>query len=196
MTKLLLDLGGVVIRTPFEMLHHLGHPPWTGPFDPASDPLWRCLQRQEITERDYWRARADELGTGSLREMFRQALDHSESEVVRPEIAKLVAEVAAPAALTNDMSAFHSREWIDRMTVLKCFDPLIDLSDKPFLKPEPAAFEFALELLGCPADSVLFVDDQPFNLLGAEEVGMRTCWFDVTDVTGSIIRIREELDGR
>ncbi len=196
MTKLMLDLGGVVIRTPFEMLAHVGDPPWRGPFDPERDHLWLALQRSEITERDYWRTRARELhqGEDSLREFFRQVLDHPEEIVVCPEIAQFLAEVESPAALTNDMSAFHSEEWVERMTLLRRFDPLIDLSAEPYLKPDPRAFDYALSELGLSADEVLFVDDQPFNLRGAEAVGMRTEWFDVTDVDGSIVRTKKAMD--
>src|SRR6059036_3806417 len=67
---LVLDFGGVISRTLFET-HHLteralGLPPgtlkWRGPFDPATDPLWRDMQADRITERDYWTARTHEVG--------------------------------------------------------------------------------------------------------------------------------------
>ena len=61
-------MGGVVVRTPFEMLRRVervcGAPDhaldWAGPFDPTADPLWQELQRSEITEREYWHRRAAE----------------------------------------------------------------------------------------------------------------------------------------
>ncbi|MGQ0848393.1 MAG: HAD-IA family hydrolase [Actinomycetota bacterium] len=195
--RLLLDLGGVVIRTPFEMLSWIGSPPWHGPFDPDADPLWQKMQRLQITERDYWEKRAREVfeGDDPVKELFRVVLDHAEEEVVRPEMIGLLAKVDRPASLTNDMARFHSPEWVARMTILSRFEPLIDLSHKPFLKPDPKAFEFALATLGHRAEDVLFVDDQPNNLVGASAVGMRTVWFDVTDVAGSIERIEVALDG-
>lgn len=198
--RLLLDLGGVVIKTPFEMLEVLGNPSWHGPFDPGADQLWQAMQRQEITERQYWNNRALEFfDEGSsedgdpMRELFRVLLDHPEEQVVRPEMAAFLEEVDRPAILTNDMSRFHTPEWTEAMTIFRRFDALIDLSHEPYLKPDPRAFELAIERLDVAPDEVLFVDDQPNNLAGAASVGMRTEWFDVTDVAGSIFRIRKAL---
>ena len=67
---LILDFGGVISRTLFET-HDLseaalGLPPgtltWRGPFDPSTDPLWRAMQANEISERDYWTTRTREVG--------------------------------------------------------------------------------------------------------------------------------------
>ena len=177
------------------MLGLVGSPGWRGPFDPSTDDLWRAMQRGEITERDYWDRRARSLfdGPDPVRELMRVLLDQPEPEVVRPEMAALLASVDRPAALTNDMSRFHPPEWVARMTILRRFDPLIDLSSEPVLKPDPLAFSFALSRLGEVAEDVLFVDDQPGNLVGASAVGMRTSWFDVTAVDASIDRIRAAL---
>ncbi len=197
--RLLLDLGGVVIKTPFEMLHHLDGrtPTWTGPFNPEADPDWQALQRLEITERQYWDSRAREFfdGADPMPELFRVLLDHPEEDIVRPEMAAFLEEIERPAVLTNDMSRFHPPEWTERMTLFRRFDPLIDLSHGAYLKPDPRAFQIALERLDSEPGQVLFVDDQPHNLTGAQSVGMRTVWFDVTDVPGSIDRIRKALDG-
>ncbi len=67
---LVLDFGGVVTRTLFETHalteRRLGLAPgtltWRGPFDPASDPLWRDMQADKISERDYWVVRTREVG--------------------------------------------------------------------------------------------------------------------------------------
>lgn len=198
----MLDLGGVVIRTPFEMVHKLipiagSSPPWYGPFNPGGDPLWQEMQNGAITERSYWQRRAEEffVGEDALRDMFRTLLDHAEAEVIRPEMAEFLTTVEFPGVITNDLSRFHPQEWIDRITILSTFDPLIDLSYHQFLKPDPRAFRYVLEELRLDADCVLFVDDQPFNLVGAEALGMKTEWFDVTEVEGSIDRIRKALSG-
>ena len=53
MRRLLLDFGGVVIKTPFENRHRVGSPNWFGPFDPEilghpwahPDPRMDALQR-------------------------------------------------------------------------------------------------------------------------------------------------------
>ncbi|RUU09087.1 HAD family phosphatase, partial [Mesorhizobium sp. M7A.T.Ca.TU.009.01.3.2] len=96
---LVLDFGGVVTRTLFET-HALteqalglasGTLQWRGPFDPDSDPLWRAMQADEISERDYWRSRTSEVGRlvgedWQAMETFVQRARGAEPEkVVRPE---------------------------------------------------------------------------------------------------------------
>src|SRR5206468_4522855 len=67
---LLLDYGSVISFSAFERHAETerilglvsGALTWLGPLDPATDPLWTSMQRDEITEREYWAFRADELG--------------------------------------------------------------------------------------------------------------------------------------
>ena len=196
MSRLLLDFGGVVIRTPFEMLHRVGNPGWTGPFDPGSDDLWRLMQAGEISERDYWHRRADEVVPdhddpvwGMMNILFAPPAE----EVVRPEMLELLTEVDRPAVLTNDLSRFHDPEWLVSMGLADTFDPLIDLSYMDALKPAPGAYAHACDVLGVTRGDIVFVDDQPKNISGAEAFGLRVVWFDVTDPGGSVRRIRKEL---
>lgn len=192
----LFDFGGVVIRTPFELQDEK----WRGPFDPDNDALWRASQSGEITERDYWHQRsaalypdADDPTYAYMRKLY----DQAEDVVVRPEVVELLDELAAKgyrvAALTNDLSAFHPPEWIERMTVIRRFDPLIDLSHAPALKPDPQAFQHAVETLGVPAESVVLLDDQKPNVAGALAGGLRAVWFNPTRVDESLDQLRAAL---
>ena len=72
-------------------------------------------------------------------------------------LAHLQAAGLRTAVLTNDLAAFHPPEWIERITVIRRFDPLVDLSHVGFLKPQPEAFEHALKELGIPAEAALDV---------------------------------------
>ena len=67
---LMLDFGGVILKTPFEM-HRLVEKKlgvanntltWDGPFDPDSDLLWIKMQKDEITEQDYWHEKSKLVG--------------------------------------------------------------------------------------------------------------------------------------
>ena len=48
-------------------------------------------------------------------------------------------------------------------------------------KPEPAAFRAALDVMGLPADEVVFIDDREPNVTGAREVGMGARLYTSTD---------------
>ena len=66
---LVLDFGGVITRTLFETHEQTeaalglgkGSLTWRGPFAPETDPLWQSMQAGEISERDYWRVRTEEV---------------------------------------------------------------------------------------------------------------------------------------
>lgn len=202
MKKLLLDFGGVVLKTPFE-LRHLAEPTlgallWAGPFDPTNDPEWRSYQSGEITEREFWAARAANYGLDTkqfMRPFYQPAGDH----LVRPEMAELIAVHRARGGvvgmLTNDLQDFHGPAWKDGISVVREFDFIIDASITGVLKPLPQAFGFALEAFGHPDPSdVVFVDDQQINITGAVAVGLSTVWFDPTNPAGSVQRIWAALD--
>jgi putative hydrolase of the HAD superfamily len=201
---LIFDFGGVIIKTPFELLRpmeaRLGLAPhtldWHGPFAPERDELWRRMQQGEITERDYWHERAVEAGAAvgaawTMRELVAN-LEASEDEFVRPEgRATLEAAHAAGipiAMLTNDLEAFHGAAWFPTLSLAPLFDFVVDGSLTGFLKPDPRSYALALEALGLEAHEALFVDDQPRNAEGAEAVGLRAVKFDVTQPAESFAR--------
>ena len=140
---LVLDFGGPVLRTPFELFHlaevDLGLPDGTfwrrGPFDPEADDEWRAMQAQEITEPQYWENRAASYmertgNTDGLQGFMGRMYDRDESQLVRPEARAAIASAKAAGVkvgvLTNDLTAFHDQAWIDRMTILREFDVLVD----------------------------------------------------------------------
>ncbi|MEP7203551.1 MAG: HAD-IA family hydrolase [Ilumatobacteraceae bacterium] len=198
---LLLDFGGPVLLTPFELSDKaeetLGPIPWRGPFDPSTDPEYIRWQAGEISERDYWLLRGAPYGLelhGLMRHFYEPAGDY----LIRPEMAELVVRHRAMGrvvgVLTNDMDAFHGPAWKDGISVIKEFDFIVDGSITGFLKPDPRAFQAALEALGNPVPAdVVFVDDQQGNLRGGEAVGLTTVFFDPTDPGESFDRIEAAL---
>ena len=207
---LLLDVGAVVVRTPFE-LHRVaearyglprGSLDWLGPHDPSTDPLWRSMQAGQLSEIDYWRRRAEETERragrhGGLQDYMAVCFGGPQSEFVRPEAEALVADARAAGlrigVLTNETELLQGRGWIERVDVFRSVDALVDASVTGIMKPDPAAYRLALEALGLPPDRVLFVDDQPKNVAGAEAVGIPAVRFDPTDVPGSFTALRRRL---
>lgn len=61
-------------------------------------------------------------------------------------------------------------------------------------KPEPGAFTFALDALGLPAPSVLFVDDRPENVEAARALGLQAVLIDLDgQVPGALHRLWDVL---
>lgn len=208
---LLLDFGGVCLLNPVELHHRTedalglarGTFTWLGPVDPSTDELWRqMIAGDDLTERQYWARRAVDVGaaagrTMDLRDYMTMLYDPATPEIIRDE-ATQVAERAKSAGfgvsvLTNDMRAFHGRDWETSVDFLTLADHIVDCSDTNILKPDPRAYQRAVDIIGVPAERMLFVDDQPINVEGARSAGLDALWFDVSDAPGSWREVAERL---
>jgi putative hydrolase of the HAD superfamily len=208
----ILDFGGPVLRTPFELLRRterrLGLPPltfdWRGPFDPDADPLWQRLQARMIGEPDYWAARAAEFatvtGTPGVLAMMREVFRGPEEAIVRSEAVAAMRAARAlgcrVGVLTNDLARFHDEEWIAGIRVLTEVDAVVDAARLGIRKPDPGAYRAALDVLAVPAAAAVFVDDQPVNVDGARAVGIPATLFDVARPAASYERALTLLDAR
>lgn len=208
---LLLDFGGVCLLNPVELHGRaesvLGLDPgtfeWLGPVDPDSDPLWqRMIAGDGLTERDYWAERAAEVGRAAGRELTTRdymtiLYEPPIPDMVRPE-ARSVATAALEAGigvsvLTNDMRAFHGRQWEHDVDFLQLVDHIVDCSDTNILKPDPRAFQRAVDIIETDPARVLFVDDQPINVAGAHDFGLDAMWFDIAHAADSWGTVADRL---
>jgi putative hydrolase of the HAD superfamily len=208
---LLLDFGSVISVSSFERHREtealLGLAPnsltWQGPIAPDTDPLWQAMQRDEITEREYWATRARELGEAigesgwDMNTMLRRVQQADPEAVVRPQIRSLIAAARVRGIqlgiLSNELELFYGRDFLDRMRFLEPFDAIVDASFTNILKPDPRAYALALDALRVSAGDVLFVDDQFRNIAGAVKAGLQTQYFDLRDVPGSIAAVAARL---
>ena len=195
---LVLDFGGVISRTLFET-HDLseralglpaGTLSWRGPFDPAGDALWRDMQADKISERDYWMARTREVGRlvgedWSRMETFVQRARGADVDaVIRPEAVQAIARAKAAgcalAILSNELDLFYGKDCRHRLALLGQFDQIVDATYTEILKPDPRAYAFVTEALALAAADCVFVDDQWRNVEGGRRAGMQVVHFDVT----------------
>lgn len=195
---LILDFGGVVTRTMFETHditeRALGLPAgtltWRGPFDTASDALWRSMQAREITERDYWMTRTREVGQllgedwADMKTFVQRARGADAELVMRPEARDTILRVKKAglklAILSNELDLFYGVEFRRRFPLIELFDIIVDATYTRILKPDPRAYEQVLAELGLDRQNCVFVDDQKKNIEGAEAVNLPYVHFDVT----------------
>ncbi|MGI5132616.1 HAD family hydrolase [Pseudonocardia sp. CA-107938] len=209
MKALLLDLGGTAFVSGNELLRLLGEreprlravAARCGPLGMSPDPLWDRMIATEIGEREYWRVRCAEVGTAigrdwSLRE-FMDALYTQVDDVVRPEAVALVAAARAAGrpvgALTNDLRAFHGEAGLADLPFLAGLDAVVDASVTGVLKPDPRAFELGAKALDVDPADVVFVDDMPWNIAGAERAGMIAVEVDLREPAAAFRRAAREL---
>ena len=207
---LVLDFGGPVLLTPFELVaDQPGTPAYAllhgrGPLAPPErpDPAWQDLQAGRITERAYWAEQAGRWhaagGHGpDVRAMIAHLYDPPRPALVREQARALVRDARAAGLpvgiLTNDLRAFHAQDWIDRIEIVGEVDVVVDGSVEGHLKPAPRLYELLAERLGADFADMVFLDDQASNILGAEALGIPSVWFDVVDPDTSYAEVRKLL---
>jgi len=200
---LVLDFGGVISRTLFET-HNLteaalgldaGTLRWRGPFDIDSDPLWQSMQRDEISERDYWLTRTQELGAvvgekwTCMEQLVQRARGNDVLKVIRPEFLatiEVVKKAGLPLAiLSNELDLFYGSEFRQKLPFLQDFELIVDATYTQILKPDPRAYQQVVDGLNLSAENCVFVDDQQRNIQGAIAAGMKTVHFDVMQPAAS-----------
>ncbi|MBH10554.1 MAG: HAD family hydrolase [Candidatus Marinimicrobia bacterium] len=194
---LMLDFGGVILKTPFEM-HRLVEKKlgiknntlsWYGPFNPESDLLWEKMQNDEITEQEYWIEKSKIIGDlinkkWTLRD-YMTCCYHgfNENDIIREEAVTTIKKIKdygyQVGILTNEIEYFHGKDWMDNIQILKEVEYLIDGSITKSLKPSSKAYEIAIKASGLDTKEIIFIDDQLRNVHGAKNMGMHSIHFDV-----------------
>ncbi|HJV68862.1 HAD-IA family hydrolase [Ideonella sp.] len=194
---LVLDFGGVISRTLFETHalseQALGLAPgtlaWRGPFDPAGDALWRDMQADRISERDYWLTRAREVGRllgedwDRMETLVQRARGADVEAVIRPEAVLAIDAARAAgcklAVLSNELDLFYGADFRRRLPLMAQFDVVVDATYTHILKPDPRAYAQCVAELGVNAGDCVFVDDQLRNIEGGRRAGLQVVHFDV-----------------
>ena len=208
---LLLDFGSVISVSVFERHRDtealLGLPAgslgWMGPMAPDTDPLWQAMQRDEITERNYWESRARELGEAvgepgwDVLTMLTRVRQTDPNAVVRPRMKTLIRQARAlgirVGILSNELELFYGKEFLSRMDILGEMEVIVDATHNHILKPDPRAYALAVEALALKPEEILFVDDQFRNIAGAVKAGLQTQYFDLRDISGNIAAVAARL---
>lgn len=207
---LLLDIGVVLFLSAWEVADDYerlrGLPAGTvvgrGPLDGGADADWERYRRGEITERDYWlafAARAVDNGAPLdghphlMRAMFQQP----GIDPVRPQAAALIRDVAAAGIrqgiLTNEMIDFQGRAFTEAQWWFPYMSVFVDSSELGIRKPDPRAYEVAIERMGLPAEQIVFVDDNPAYAAAGAQAGLRSILLDVLDPGAAFAAARTEL---
>ena len=166
-----------------------------GPLAEDGDHPWHLLERGRIDFDDYvtgieplWRAAGhDSFPTPPRGDELLATL----SKV--PEMIDAARSVRAAgyrtAILTNNIKEWGAwrRVWDADALV----DVVVDSCEVDMRKPNPDIFELTVARLGTPMDRTLFLDDFPWNIAGAEVVGLQTML--VTDPVAAAATLLDRL---
>ena len=93
------------------------------------------------------------------------------------------------AILTNNITEWGA--WRQAWDADDLVDVVVDSCEVDMRKPNADIFEFTVERLGTPMTRTLFLDDFPWNIAGAEAVGLQT--MHVTDPVAAAAALRDRL---
>jgi epoxide hydrolase-like predicted phosphatase len=177
-TALLIDWGGVLTTNLFASFHayclRAGFPPerLIGVFrsDPAARELLIALEKGELEEDAFELQFAAQLGVapdGLIDGLFAG---------VHPDTAMVQAVRSARAAGVR--TALVSNSWGVHRYPHEMFDELFDgvviSAEEGIRKPSRRMYELGAERAGVAPEVCVYVDDLPFNLTPAQELGMAT----------------------
>ncbi len=166
-----------------------------GPLVDESDHPWHRLERGRIEFDDYvagieplWRAAGyTSFPTPPRGEDLLSAL----SKI--PEMIDAVTAVRAAgyrtAILTNNIKEWGA--WRQIWDADNLVDVVVDSCEVDMRKPNADIFELTIERLGSPIERTLFLDDFPWNIAGAEAVGLQT--MHVTDPVAAAAALLDRL---
>jgi putative hydrolase of the HAD superfamily len=175
---LLIDWGGVLTTNLFASFHaycmESGMDPKTlmGRFrtDPAARELLIALETGELDELAF------ELKFAALLEVEPDGLIDGLFKGVQPDVAMVDAVRRARAA--GIRTALVSNSWgVHRYPhdmFEELFDGVVISGEERIRKPHPRMYELGAQRAGVAAEQCVFVDDLPFNLTPAQELGMAT----------------------
>jgi putative hydrolase of the HAD superfamily len=173
----LFDADGVVQQTPpgweAELHATLGSPP-------QADQLLLDLFTAELPalagDEDFAEVVREVLARWGLADRTEDVLAFWTRLELDEDVTALIRELRAAGAACYLATNQHDLRRAYMSTSLG-YDELLDgqlySCDLGVAKPDPAYFTAALQRIGCPAGSALFIDDREPNVLGARTAGLR-----------------------
>ncbi|MDX6513440.1 MAG: putative hydrolase of the superfamily [Gaiellaceae bacterium] len=138
--------------------------------DPMARELLADLETGKLTEEEF------EPKFAAVLEVEPDGLIDRLFAGMRPDQAMLDAVAAAKRAgvRTGLISNSWGRGRYDRSAFPELFDGWVISGEEGMRKPEPAMYRLGAERIGLEPAQCVFVDDLPFNLKPARELGMAT----------------------
>lgn len=94
---------------------------------------------------------------------------------VRPGLDLLRNENVSLYAFSNGCRQAVER-LLQRAAIDEYFTDIVSVEDVRSFKPDPEVYAYLLRSCGLPTDNVFLVSGNPFDVLGAANVGIRTAW--------------------
>lgn len=200
---LLFDIGEVVSAAPWPLLDDLErvtgrHIPGRGPHDPDRDPLWQRYLAGDLSYIGYWVEVARAAGYGDAWKQFFTDVGRLPVEgFCDPDAADLIRDAHDAGlligALTNEGAAINGMGFFETVPEMQVFDVFVDAAEFGERKPAQEPYLRAVAALGVDPTEIVFLDDTPACVWGADAIGMTAVLVDATRRKPAFDRARELL---
>jgi HAD superfamily hydrolase (TIGR01509 family) len=173
----LFDLGGVLVD--------IGGIGDLGVFagETSEDELWRrwleCpwvrrFERGHCDADSFSRGMVDSWSMSIEPEVFLEAFASWPRGLLpgARELVRSISTTSRVGCLSNTNVLHADRHWTE-FGIADLFEDRFLSHEMGLVKPDRAAFEYVIEVLGCPAERILFLDDNQINVEGARAAGLR-----------------------
>lgn len=140
---------------------------------------WIAAQCGEITVDRHWQAIGTALGlrpedTTALRAAFYSG------DVLNIELVACIDRLRTSGLRVGLLSNFSAdlRAMVVQQDLLRRFDALAISAELGVMKPDAAAYQAVLAMLGMAAQTCVFIDDVPANVAAAQAVGLHGIVFE------------------
>ncbi len=178
------DSGGVIVRTEDDSSRRaweqkLGLSLYDLDRVVLGSESWVQAQRGDILEEHYWIEvqRKLDLDEGFFQDLRR---DFYAGDCVNPVVIDVITRLRPhyrQAVLSNAVPSLIET-FRDRFQIAHLFDVIIASASIGVMKPDPEAYQAALNALSLKAKETVFIDDLLENIKGAEKLGMHTIHFE------------------
>jgi len=181
---LVFDCGGVLLRngdlSPYRRWEErLGLSPGTLERHLWMGELWKQAERGVISDAEFWRRAAGELGLDQEEDIAALRNDIWKTWEVDPRVLALVDRARQRyrvAMLTNASDAMEEI-LTARFGVGERFEIIVNSARVGVAKPDAGIYEELLRRLDLGAPEVAFIDDRAENVAAAASLGMHVVWF-------------------
>jgi putative hydrolase of the HAD superfamily len=138
--------------------------------DPASRELLIGLETGKLPEEEFEPRFAEILGVEPAGLIDRLFADSAPEQTMVQAVANARGQGIRTGLISN---SWGTRRY-DRAQLSELFDGVVISGEVGIRKPAPEIYELGAEAIGVPPSSCVYVDDLPFNLAPAAELGMAT----------------------